>query len=90
MKKLEFERNKIEKMELAAYKGKDFWKDFKNIRNPIKEETLPSARKLQSFFKHLYMESDKGTNIPESDKHYIPMVNLSKRISLEVKNTLKF
>ena len=89
-KKIEFEQKRIEEMELSAYKGKDFWKDFKKIRNPINDETLPNPKKIQSVFENLYKETEENTIIPETEKQYIPRVNLSKKITLEeIKKHLK-
>ena len=53
-KRLDWERKKIEEMEMSAYKGRDFWKDFKRIRNPKQDEALPNPPKIQTFFENLY------------------------------------
>ena len=91
MKKLEFERKKIEEMELAAYKGRDFWKDFKRIRNTGEEnESLPEPIKVQTFFENLYKENEDGTKVPVKEKQYITIGNLSERITMEeIKKHLK-
>ena len=89
-KKREFERIRIEKMELSAHKGKDFWNDFKKIRNPSKEEILPSPRGVQTFFEDLYKGSEDDTGIPSTVVQNTSMANLSRRISVdEIEKHLK-
>ena len=88
---MEHERNMIEEMELAAYKGRDFWKDFKKIRKSREEEaSLPDPMKIQTFFENLYKEKEDNTEIPRMEKQYFPMSNLCGKITIEeIKKHLK-
>ena len=81
-KRLDLERKKIEEMEISAYKGRDFWKDFKRIRNPRQDEVLPNPKKIQSFFENLYKETDDGAGIPSTEKQYSPICNFSQKITV--------
>ena len=60
--KSEFEKMNIQKMENSAVNQiNDFWKIFKKIRNPDKDDEIPSQSKLQKFFEKLYSDDpDNG------------------------------
>ena len=77
-------------MELAAYKGRDCWKDFQKIRRSgQEEESLPDPTKIQTF-ENLYDGVDGGTGIPIAEKQYSPIGKLSERITIdEIKKHLK-
>ena len=78
-KKLDYERNLIQKLEESSQQGNDFWKKFQKINSTKDKETLPEPIDIQNYFSNLYNENLESDLIYELNNR-----NSRKGIDFEI------